>query len=128
MTLPCRALIPYLGGIMIKLENGNALRATLSDPAEKHDYYFDLEAGTTVTITFVAPSLEYGVKSVAQAYPLEKGGPANAHNGGDLDFTTKEIFTFSQQTKHRVYLTVASANAAMLPSAGYTIAMAVAGH
>ena len=111
---------------MTELQNGSEIRTELSNPQEKHDYYFDVDPNQAVMITFTAPSFEYAVKYFKKAYPLDKGGPANAHDGGEVDFGTEATFTFNESAKQIVYLTVASATASMQPSDGYTISMSVA--
>lgn len=110
---------------MTELQNGNEIRTTLSSPTEKHDYRFDVEPNYPVAITFIAPSFDYAVTYEQVPFPLEKGGPANAHDIGDIDFTTEETFHFQATTKNRVYLTVAGKQATALPSDGYILRMTV---
>ena len=111
---------------MTELQNGSQINDMLNNPDEMHDYFFELNPNERVTITFVAPSLEYKLLHVKEAYPLPKGGTVNGHSGGPVDFTTSEEIVFTESTKHRIYLTIASADGVTLPSDGYTISMSVA--
>lgn len=111
---------------MIELRPNNAITAILSSPEQKQDYYFDLEPKQTATVSFTAPSFEYKVTYEKEEHPVEKGDGADAHEGPTLDFTKTETHTFTESTKHRIYLTVTSADGVTLPSDGYTISLAVA--
>lgn len=112
---------------MTKLQAHEAMTTTLAHPDEWQLYYFDLAPNQVATVTFTAPSFEYMVMYDKEEYPLEKGDGADAHEGPTIDFNTTQTFTFTEATKHRIYLIITSAIASVLPSASYTIGLTVDG-
>ena len=114
-------------GTLTELRDGSEVTATLNSPQEEHNYYFDVEPNQTVTITFTAPPSDYELRYTKAQYPLPKDGPVNAHTVAPTGVGMVQNLTFTESTKHRVDLTVASADGSTLPSSSYTIGMNVVG-
>ena len=110
---------------MLELQPNTMKTAALDSAADKHEYFFDIEPNQPNVVTFVAPSFEYSVTYTKQNL-LEKGGGVDAHDEDEVDFTSEETFTFSESVKHRIFLTVSSANESVLPTDEYTISLTVA--
>lgn len=106
---------------LTELQLGNPITAMLSNPSEKRDYYFDLFANQPVMLSLTAPPQAYQWYHYKVEHPVPKPGPVSAHSlTKGLGFTTTTE-TFAESADYRIYLSIGSADEAVLPSAGYTI-------
>lgn len=110
---------------MVELTNGMEFSSEFENASDSHDFFFNIEPHQTVTIAFDAPPFEYQL-SYTDLEPKGKGGIGHAIAKGlsdSLSVAQKLIFTAGSESQ-KIYVTVSNANPS-LPSAGYTISMAV---